>query len=57
MPVQKISVSADGKTLHLKTDTHVTPRLYRIELKGLKSKEGRELVDGLIFATVHWVAE
>ncbi|MEE8451069.1 MAG: DUF6807 family protein, partial [Thermoguttaceae bacterium] len=49
VPVQEISVSADGKILHLKTDKHVTPRLYRIELKGLKSKEGRELVDGLIY--------
>jgi len=55
--VQEITASADGLTLHLKTDPHITPRLYRLELKGLRSAAGAELPNGLIYHTVHWVPE
>ncbi|NQU20815.1 MAG: hypothetical protein HQ567_05990, partial [Candidatus Nealsonbacteria bacterium] len=57
VPVTEITLSPDGKTLLLKIESHVTPRLYRIDLKGLRSKAGRELADGLIYPTVHWVEE
>ncbi len=55
VPVHDVTLSGDGRTLMLKTDPHVTPRLYRVELKGLRSTEGRDLADGLVYLTVHWV--
>lgn len=57
VPVHKVTLSQDGRTLTLVTDPHKTPRLYRVELKGLRSSEGRPLADGLVYLTVHWVAE
>jgi len=53
--VRKITLGHDGKTLILETDPHVTPRLYRLELKGLRAADGRELADGLAYLTVHWL--
>jgi len=53
--VRKLTLGYDGKTLILVTDPHVTPRLYRLELKGLRAADGRELADGLVFLTVHWL--
>ena len=38
------------------TDPYVTPRLYRLELKGLRAADGRHLADGLVYLTVHWLA-
>lgn len=55
MPLHEITLSDEGRTLRLKTDPHVTPRLFRIELKGLRNSEGRELTDGLVYLTVHGV--
>jgi len=57
VPVRQITLSDDGRTLHLKTDRHVTPRLVRVELRGLRTADGRELADGLVFLTVHWLPE
>ena len=54
--VRQITLGYDGKTLVLVTDPHVTPRLYRVELKGLRATDGRELADGLVYLTVHWLA-
>ena len=55
--VHEVKLAADGRTILLRTDPHVTPRLYRIELKGLKTKDGRALADGLAFLTVHWAPQ
>ena len=53
--VRQLKLGYDGKTLILVTDLHVTPRLYRLELKGLRAADGRELADGLVYLTVHWL--
>ncbi len=55
--VHEVKLADDGRTILLRTDPHVTPRLYRIELKGLKTKDGRALADGLAFLTVHWAPQ
>ena len=54
--VREIALGYDGKTLILVTDPHVTPRLYRLELKGLRATDGRLLADGLVYLTVPWRA-
>jgi len=53
--VRRLTLGYDGKTLILVTHPHVTPRLYRLELKGLRAADGRELADGLVYLTVHWL--
>ena len=53
--VRQLKLGYDGKTLILVTAPHVTPRLYRLELKGLRAADGRELADGLVYLTVHWL--
>jgi len=55
VPVRKISLADDGRTLQLQIASHVTPRLYRVELKGLRATQGQELAGGLVYLTVHWL--
>jgi len=53
VPVTRIELSADGRTLLLKCGPHVTPRIYSIQLRGLRSVSGKGLESGEMYLTVH----
>jgi len=53
VPVQDVTLSADGRSLRLNVDVTLVPRLYRIRLRGLRARDGRPLPDEPVFLTVH----
>jgi len=52
VPVRGIRLSEDARTLTLITDNAVTPRIYKIHLRGVRSADGRPLDNGECFVTV-----
>jgi mono/diheme cytochrome c family protein len=57
VPVRSIQLSQDAHQLTLTTDAHKTPRIYRIQLRGVRSEDGRPLHDGESFITVKAIPE
>ncbi len=57
VPVRDIQLSQDARKITLTTDAHKTPRIYRIQLRGVRSADGRPLHDGESFLTVKAIPE
>jgi hypothetical protein len=53
--VRRVELSADRRTLLVATAPHLTPRIYRVQLRGVRSAGGRPLERGEMYFTVHAV--
>ncbi|MBI4601922.1 MAG: hypothetical protein HY721_08165 [Planctomycetes bacterium] len=56
VPVASVEASGDGRSLALRLERpHAAPRIYRLELRGLRDASGRKLATGEVYVTVHAV--
>jgi hypothetical protein len=55
VPVHGVQLTADCRTLLVRTAPHLTPRIYRMNLRGVRSAGGQQLDNGEIYYTMHSV--